>query len=116
MKTFSVPPQSFRAIRLASSLRGGSSVVPSVHLPSAVWVKAGSSANVASPGRFQAPLHMMTSEVSVQTMIVSMNGSRPATIPSRTGSLVLAAEWAMGEEPCPASLENKARFMPQRKA
>mgnify|MGYP004133153037 CR=1 FL=1 len=54
--------------------------------------------------------------VKVHTMIVSMNGSRPATTPSLTGSFVLTAEWAIGEEPCPASLEKIALFMPKRKA
>ena len=31
-------------------------------------------------------------------------------MPSRTGSSVFAAEWAIGDEPWPASLENAARF------
>ena len=54
--------------------------------------------------------------MSVQTTIVSMNGSSPATTPSLTGSRVRAAEWAIGEDPCPDSLEKRARFIPQRKA
>jgi hypothetical protein len=58
----------------------------------------------------------MTSEVSVQTTMVSMNGSSPATTPSRTGSFVFAAAWATGADPCPASEEKRARFMPQRNA
>ena len=54
--------------------------------------------------------------VNVHTTMVSIKGSMPATTASRTGSLVLAAEWAMGDDPCPASLENRARFIPYRKA
>ena len=50
----------------------------------------------------------MTKAVMVHTTRVSINGSRPATTPSRTGSLVWTAEWAIGAEPCPASEENKA--------
>ncbi len=30
--------------------------------------------------------------------------------------MVLAAAWAIADEPCPASLENTARFMPNKKA
>ncbi len=44
--------------------------------------------------------------------IVSMNGSTSATTPSETGSSVLAAAWAIGAEPWPASLENSPRFTP----
>jgi hypothetical protein len=62
------------------------------------------------------PVERMTSAVKVHTTSVSMKGSSPATTPSRTGSSVLAAEWAIGADPWPASLENSARFMPKRKA
>ena len=40
----------------------------------------------------------------------------PATMPSRMGSSVRAAAWAMAAEPSPASLEKHARTMPQRNA
>ncbi len=50
----------------------------------------------------------------VQITSVSMNGSSNATSPSRTGSLVRAAACAMGEEPRPASFENRPRATPQR--
>jgi hypothetical protein len=55
---------------------------------------------------------MMTSPVMVQMRMVSMNGSSSATTPSDTGSSVLAAEWAMGAEPWPASLEKRPRRTP----
>ncbi len=71
---------------------------------------------VTSALRFHTPLQRMTSAVSVHTTIVSMKGSSPETTASRTGSLVLAAEWAMGAEPWPASLEKSARFIPHRNA
>ena len=58
----------------------------------------------------------MTKALIVQTTIVSTKGSRPATTPSRIGSLVLAAECATGEDPWPASFENKALCMPSIKA
>ena len=45
-----------------------------------------------------------------------MNGSNKATTPSEAGRRVLAAAWAMGAEPMPASLEKVARRMPQMKA
>ena len=41
-----------------------------------------------------------------------MKGSRIATIPSETGSCALAAEWAIGAEPWPASLENNPLLTP----
>ena len=71
---------------------------------------------MATAGLFQAPLARITKAVSVQTTIVSMNGPSPATMPSRTGSLVFAAACAMGADPWPASFEKSARFIPQRKA
>ena len=46
-------------------------------------------------------------------MIVSMKGPIIATIPSRTGSSVFAAEWAIAALPSPASLEKAARFIPR---
>ena len=48
----------------------------------------------------------------VQMTTVSMNGSSNATIPSRIGYWVRAAEWAIAAEPAPASLENAARWNP----
>jgi len=42
----------------------------------------------------------------VQIRMVSIKGSIMATMPSRTGSSVLAAAWTMAAEPTPASLEN----------
>ena len=47
---------------------------------------------------------------------VSMNGSRIDTMPSATGSFVLAAACAMGADPCPASFEKSPRFTPRLKA
>ncbi len=44
--------------------------------------------------------------------MVSMKGSSSATTPSDTGSSVFAAEWAMGADPCPASLEKRPRRTP----
>jgi hypothetical protein len=55
---------------------------------------------------------MITRPVMVQMTMVSMNGSSRATTPSETGSSVLAAAWAMGAEPWPASLENRPRLTP----
>ena len=40
--------------------------------------------------------------------MVSISGSIPAIIPSLAGSLVLTAACTIGDEPCPASLENIA--------
>ena len=61
------------------------------------------------------PVLNITRAVSVQTILVSMNGPIMATNPSRTGSLVLAAPCAIGAVPIPASFENAARFMPVTK-
>ncbi len=63
-------------------------------------------------GLAYAPVITMTSAVMVQTTTVSMNGSSSATMPSRTGYGVRAAEWAIAAEPAPASLENAARRNP----
>src|SRR5690606_40719092 len=57
-------------------------------------------------GLAYAPVITMTSAVMVQTMTVSMNGSSSATMPSRAGYGVRAAECAIAAEPAPASLEN----------
>ena len=46
------------------------------------------------------------------TITVSMKGSSSATMPWRTGSLVIAAECAIGAEPQPASFEKAARRKP----
>ena len=54
----------------------------------------------------------MTMAVQVQTIKVSKTGPSVASIPSRIGSLVLAAPWAMTSVPTPASLENAPRLMP----
>ena len=64
----------------------------------------------------QAPVTTITRPVMVQITRVSINGSIIATRPSRTGSLVRAAACAMGEDPSPASLENRPRATPQRMA
>ena len=56
---------------------------------------------------------MITRQVIVTITIVSMNGSTRPTTPSETGSSVFAAAWAIGAEPCPASLENSPRLTPQ---
>src|SRR5690606_41846060 len=53
-------------------------------------------------------LNTITSAVMVQITTVSMNGSRRATIPSRTGWSVRAAECAMAAEPAPASFEKRS--------
>ncbi len=54
--------------------------------------------------------------VMVQMITVSTNGSSRATKPSETGRWVLTAEWAMGAEPMPASLEKAARWKPTMSA
>jgi len=63
-------------------------------------------------GSRYAPVTTMTRPVIVQTMIVSMKGSSSATIPSRTGSSVRAAEWMIAADPVPASLLKAARRKP----
>ena len=64
----------------------------------------------------QTPEDKITKPVKVQMISVSIKGSKIATMPSATGSLVFAAAWAMGAEPCPASLEYRPRFTPRLKA
>ena len=54
----------------------------------------------------------MTMAVQVQTIKVAKTGPNVASIPSRIGSLVFAAPWAMTYVPTPASLENAPRLMP----
>ena len=54
----------------------------------------------------------MTRPVRVQITIVSIKGSRIATIPSEHGSFVRAAACAIGAEPAPASLLNNPLFTP----
>ena len=44
--------------------------------------------------------------------MVSMKGSRIATIPSETGSGALAAECAIGADPWPDSFEKRPLFTP----
>jgi AGCS family alanine or glycine:cation symporter len=51
---------------------------------------------------------IITSAVIVQITTVSINGSNKDTIPSETGSLVLAAECAIEADPTPASFEKAA--------
>ena len=58
------------------------------------------------------PVESMIKAVNVQTTMVSISGSIPAIIPSLAGSLVLTAACTIGDEPCPASLENIALFVP----
>ena len=59
----------------------------------------GGVSNATSGARFQMPVARIINAVKVQTTIVSMKGSRPATMPSRTGSSVLAAACAIGDDP-----------------
>ena len=59
----------------------------------------------------QTPVHKMAKPVMEQTTSVSIIGPSMATRPSRTGSLVMAAPWAIDSVPMPASLENAARFI-----
>ena len=63
-------------------------------------------------GLFQAPVTTITRAVMLQITTVSMKGSSSETKPSRTGSIVEAAEWAIGAEPQPASLLKAARRKP----
>ena len=60
------------------------------------------------------PVNIMTSPVIVQTTSVSIKVPSIATSPCSTGSLVLAAAWAIGALPSPASLENIPRATPKR--
>ncbi len=78
----------------------------------------GSPLALASRAASQLGVRAMTmvSAVMVQTTTVSMNGSIIATRPSVAGRLVFTAEWAMGAEPMPASLEKAARWKPTIRA
>ena len=58
----------------------------------------------------------ITEAVIKQTMIVSINGPIIATIPSRTGSSVLAAECAIDADPTPPSLLKTPHFIPVTRA
>ena len=55
---------------------------------------------------------MITKAVIVQITTVSINGSNKDTIPSETGSFVLAAECAIEADPTPASFEKAALLKP----
>ena len=101
---------------MTPSASAGAGESASVHRPSAAASIRGALRICASGARFHTPLTRITSAENVQTMSVSMNGSSPATIPSRTGSRVRAAECTIGEDPWPASFEYSARFMPNRNA
>ena len=63
-------------------------------------------------GSFHVPVMMTTIAVIKHTMMVSMKGPIIATRPSRTGSSVFAAAWAMAALPRPASLEKEERLIP----
>ena len=65
-----------------------------------------------NPSCSQTPEAKITIAVIVHTTIVSMNGSIMATRPSRTGSLVMAAPWAISDVPKPASFEKSALRIP----
>ena len=65
-----------------------------------------------NPSCSHTPDAKITMAVMVHTTIVSMNGSIIATRPSRTGSFVMAAPWAISDVPNPASFENNARRTP----
>ena len=54
----------------------------------------------------------ITRAVIVQIMTVSIKGSSKATNPSCMGNSDFAAEWAMAEEPTPASFEKAALRKP----
>ena len=65
-----------------------------------------------SPPGCQRPAARMTNAVAEQTSRVSMIGPNMATKPSRIGSRVRAAPWAMASVPMPASLEKAPRRTP----
>ena len=65
-----------------------------------------------SPVLSQTPVLRMINPVMVQTISVSIIGPSIATKPSRIGSLVLAAPWAIASVPMPASFEKAARRTP----
>jgi hypothetical protein len=90
---------------MTPSASAGAGEPANVHRPSAAASTRGALGRCASGTRFHTPLTRITSAEKVQTMTVSMKGSSPATMPSRTGSRVRAAECTMGEEPWPASFE-----------
>ena len=55
---------------------------------------------------------IITKAVTLQIIIVSINGSKIETIPSCTGSFVLATAWAIAADPKPAPLEKALRLIP----
>ena len=62
----------------------------------------------------QTPVTKMAKAVNEQTIKVSIAGPSIATNPSRIGSLVFAAPWAIGAVPIPASLEKAPRLIPNK--
>ena len=76
---------------------------------------AGATANSASAARFHTPVETITRAVNVHTTIVIDERSHAGHHRLADRLVVLAAEWAIGADPCPASLENRARLMPSRK-
>ena len=79
-------------------------------MPGVLYISTIPSFTTAST--FQVPVITRTKAVIVQTTTVSVNGSSNATSPSLAGFFVFTAEWAIGAEPIPASLENAARLIP----
>ncbi len=62
----------------------------------------------------QTPVTKIANAVKVHTTKVSIAGPNMATKPSRTGSSVFDAPWAIGAVPMPASLENAPRLIPNK--
>ena len=62
----------------------------------------------------QAPVVMIAKAVKEHTMMVSIKVPSIATNPCETGPFDLAAAWAIGADPRPASLENTPRATPNR--
>ena len=54
---------------------------------------------ITSGALFHIPVDRIIKAVNVHTTKVSINGSIPATNPSRTGSFVFTAECAIAEDP-----------------
>ena len=63
---------------------------------------------------FQTPVTRMAKPVMEQTMMVSMKTSSMPMEACCRGDLAVAAAWAMGVEPRPASLEKIPRATPMR--
>ena len=103
-------PVSLKCRNNAATCAGSVSVwTPATNCVSNVWKSVSNFSH-------HTPEDRITSPVSVQMTSVSRNGSSSDTIPSDTGSSARAAAWAMGAEPCPASLENSPRATPRLKA